>query len=86
MRAYLYQIAHNQGFSRNARKERVAPMHGDHIEDGTLQGFCGEGWSLFPAHHPDLASEWKERNRVALRAYWAARRIAEQFVAASGGA
>ena len=41
---------------------------------------------LCPAHHPDLASEWKERNRVALRAYWAARRIAEQFVAASGGA
>ena len=41
---------------------------------------------LCPAHHPDLASEWKERNRVALRAYWATRRIAEQFVAASGGA
>jgi hypothetical protein len=41
---------------------------------------------LCPAHHPHLASEWKERNRVALLAYWAGRRIAEQFVAASGAA
>ena len=41
---------------------------------------------LCACHHPEMASAWKERNRVALRAYWAARRIAEQFVAATGGA
>jgi hypothetical protein len=41
---------------------------------------------LCQCHHSDMASAWKERNRVALRAYWAARRIAEEFVAASGGA
>ena len=49
----------------------------------TLQGFCGEGWSLSST---SPRSGRKERNRVALRAYWAARRIAEEFVAASGGA
>ena len=36
---------------------------------------------LCPAHHPDLASAWKKRNRVALRAYWQTKRMLEALPA-----
>ena len=36
-------------------------------------------------HHPDLRAAAIADNVRRLRAYWAARRIAEEFVAATGG-
>jgi hypothetical protein len=36
---------------------------------------------LCPCHHPDLATAWKERNRVALRAYWQTKRVLEALAA-----
>jgi hypothetical protein len=43
LRAYLYQIAQNQGFS-NGWKARIAAMLGNYNESRPLQGLCGEGW------------------------------------------
>jgi hypothetical protein len=41
---------------------------------------------LCECHSPVHGPKWRERQRAKTKAYWAARRIAEQFVAATGGA
>ena len=45
---------------------------------------CAVKDGLCPCHHPQLASEWKERNRVALRAYWQTKRMLEAFAETAG--